>query len=55
MHLGPQTHAHSTHREHRVQSGDSEVKSIVRFRGRACAGALVLYYASLINAPAYIM
>lgn len=38
MDLGPQTHAHNTHREHRVQSGDSEVKSIggvhVRVLGR---------------------
>lgn len=46
MHLGSQTHAHNTHREHWVQSGDSEVKSIVCacvcVRG-ARLGTLVMY------------
>lgn len=37
MHLGSQTHAHNTQREHRVQSGDSEVKSIVCVHACACA------------------
>lgn len=48
MHLGSQTHAHNTHREQGVQSGDSEVKSIVCAYVCVCSahlGTLVLYWA----------
>lgn len=50
MHLGSQTHAHNTQREHRVQSGDSEVKSIVCACMCVCSAhlvTLVVYWAIL--------
>lgn len=50
MHLGSQTHAHNTQREHRVQSGDSEVKSIVGACMCVCSarlGTRVVYWAIL--------
>lgn len=50
MHLGSQTHAHNTQREHQVQSGDSEVKSIVCACMCVCSarsGTLVVYWAIL--------